>query len=127
MVGVGDVGGRLYRQRRSIPAEVVSGLVAGDAQQPGDKLSPAPVASDALQRRQEGLRGQVLGVVDVPDPDQQVTVDAVHVAAVESGKGSGILRSLPGQRFVVPSLCYWIRPVLWSVGQDVGHPCCLSG
>ena len=71
----------LHAARR---AEVVHREVVRDPKEPGrERRRLKPELADRLEHPQEGLRGQVLGVVPVPDRHVQVAVDPVEVDQVQ--------------------------------------------
>jgi len=65
-------------------AEVIDRQVVRDPEEPGrERRRPPAELADRLEHLQERLRGQVLGVVPVPDRHVQIAVDAIEVLEVQ--------------------------------------------
>ena len=97
-LGVLQHGGRLART----VAVVVRREVVGDADQPRTQRPAVRLALSALEvpvRLDEGLRGEVLGVVMVAGPVVRVVVDVAQVLAVE-------VRELAVERGLVGRSCH---------------------
>jgi hypothetical protein len=78
------------RAARAIPV-IVRGEVVGDADEPGAQRAAVGLTPRALEVAvglQEGLLGDVLGVVVVADPVIGVGVDVAKVVAVEALEGA---------------------------------------
>ena len=93
--------GQLQRQLAPAPAVVVDQLVAGDAEQPGGKAALPAKVSDRLPGGQEGLRGQVLGLLHLPGARQVIAVDARQVALVQLAEGFRVASGMAGQLGIV--------------------------
>ena len=79
-------------------AVVVRGQVVGDADQPGPQRPAVRLALRPLEVAvglEEGLLGEVLGVVVVPDAVVRVAVDVAQMRAVELGEVRGRAAACP--------------------------------
>ena len=68
-------------------AVVVSQFVTGDAKQPGRKSALPAKAGDGFDGGEEGLGGQVYGLLHVTSARKVVAVDAGQVAMIQLGEG----------------------------------------
>ena len=114
-----DVVERRLRAPRAV-AVVVGGEVVGDPDQPGPQRPAVGLAPGALEvpvGLQEGLLGEVLGVVVVADPVVGVGVDVAQVGPVEILEGAVELR-LRGRSEAEPAPPSGNRRSAWSVSRS---------
>ena len=106
----------LLRMPAAVGAEVVHREVVRDPEEPGrERRRLEAELADRLEHAQKGLRGQVLGVVPVPDRHVQVAVDPVEVDQVQLLERGAVALLSPLDE--LPDL-----GGRWALLRGLGHP-----
>jgi hypothetical protein len=72
-------------------AIMIDDLIPGNSEQPGGKTAILPEAIQGFQGSQEGLGGQILGLLCISNPTVEVAINPLDIQLVDLAEPGGIL------------------------------------